>query len=92
MALKLDMEKAYDMMEWDFTELVMGKFGFAKTSIDLVMGCIRKPSFAVLVNGTPNAWFKSTVGSRQGDPLSPYLLIYSCRSPNEADQKRAGRR
>jgi len=54
MALKLNMERAYDMMRWEFIEAVMSKFGFAKKYVNLVMGCIREPSFAVLVNGTPS--------------------------------------
>ena len=36
MALKLDMERAYDEMRWAFIAAVMNKFGFAKKFIDLV--------------------------------------------------------
>jgi len=35
------MERAYDLMGWDFIKAVMGRFGFAPKFIDLVMGCIR---------------------------------------------------
>ena len=45
MTLKLNMERAYDMMRWEFIETVMSKFGFAKKYVNLVMGCIREPSF-----------------------------------------------
>jgi len=50
MALKLDMERAYDLMRWDFIGAVMTNFGFSKKFVDLVMDCIINPSFAILVN------------------------------------------
>jgi len=76
MVLKLNMEKAYDMMRWDFIEMAMSKFGFDMKFIDMVMGCISKPSFATLVNGTPTTWFESSLGLKQVDPLSPYLSFF----------------
>ena len=57
MAIKIDMESAFDMMRWDFIKIVMGKFGFAEEFIALIMGCICEPDFADLVNGTPTNCF-----------------------------------
>jgi hypothetical protein len=51
MAVKVDMSKAYDKIEWNFLEGVMEKMGFAWRWIDLTMMCVRIVSFGVIVNG-----------------------------------------
>ncbi|KAM5579239.1 hypothetical protein ABKV19_009163, partial [Rosa sericea] len=40
LALKLDLSKAYDRMEWIFLERVMIRFGFARSWISMVMQCV----------------------------------------------------
>ncbi|XP_038977290.1 uncharacterized protein LOC120107861 [Phoenix dactylifera] len=75
MGVKLDMERAYDRMRWDFVQQSLQEFGFPEAWIRWIMGCIRGPSFAILVNGTPSRYFVSSGGLRQGCPLSPLLFI-----------------
>ena len=75
MEIKLDMERAYDLMGWSFHEGVMAKFGFGANFVKLILACVRNPHFAVLINGSPTQWLKSTTSLRQGDPLSLYLFI-----------------
>ncbi|PRQ18871.1 putative RNA-directed DNA polymerase [Rosa chinensis] len=38
--LKLDMNKAYDRVEWDFLEAALLKFGFSRGWVNLIMSCV----------------------------------------------------
>lgn len=75
MAIKLDMSKAYNKVEWNFLDSIMLKLGFNEQWTKLVMHCITSTTYSVFFNWEPQAPFKLSRGIRQGEPISPYLFI-----------------
>jgi hypothetical protein len=71
MALKLDMAKAYDRIEWSFVQSTLMSMGFHIDLVNLIMRCISSVSYEILLNGQPRKRFFPERGLRQGDPLSP---------------------
>ena len=53
MAVKTDMRKAYDRLEWNFIALVLARLGFHQSLVRLIIQCISYVTYSFLVNGLP---------------------------------------
>jgi hypothetical protein len=75
MAINIDMEKAFDKMEWSFLFSILNKLGFHAKWINWIRLCISTSSFSILLNGSSFGHIKPARSLRQGDPLSPFHFI-----------------
>ncbi|KAK4384408.1 hypothetical protein Sango_3063800 [Sesamum angolense] len=70
-ALKVDLRKAYDTVEWDFLFATLRLFGFPVVFIRWIEECVTSAYYSVVVNGGAHGFFAGAQGLRQGDPMSP---------------------
>lgn len=75
-AMKIDMNKAYDRVNWLFLIKILKAYGFPDSWIQMIHQCISTVTYRILINGAASKPFQPSCGLRQGDPLSPYLFLF----------------
>ena len=71
---KVDFEKAYDKVNWNFLHNMMVKKGFGDKWCDWVLKTVKGGKVAIKTNDVVGPYFSTHKGVRQGDPFSPLLF------------------
>ena len=73
--MMVDFEKAFDSVAWSFIEKSLNKFNFGHDIKRWISTFYANINSRIFVNGQYSEWFDVRRGTRQGDLLSPYLLL-----------------
>ena len=74
-AIKVDLQKAFDSLNWDFILEILAVMHFPDQFIGWIKGCLTTSKFSISLNGRLVGYFNGARRVRQGDPLSPYLFV-----------------
>jgi len=74
-AMKIDISKAFDSVQWGFLLNTLRALDIPEQYIKWIQTCVTTASFSVQVNGELAGYFGSERGLRQGCSLSPYLFV-----------------
>ncbi|TYK29463.1 LINE-1 retrotransposable element ORF2 protein [Cucumis melo var. makuwa] len=73
--IKLDIEKAFDKLNWRFIDFVLMKKGYPIKWRRWIKACISSVQYSIIINGRPRGKIQPSRGIRQGDPISPFIFV-----------------
>lgn len=74
-AIKIDLHKAYDRINWQVLIQILDAYGFSEKFKLLVFRCLSSENLKLLLNGSYFGKIPMERGIKQGDPLSPFLFV-----------------
>ncbi|GAU13228.1 hypothetical protein TSUD_245980 [Trifolium subterraneum] len=74
-ALKVDIAKAFDTLNWNFLLKILKCFGFSSRFCNWIHFILLSARISISINGKQHGYFSCSRGVRQGDPLSPLLFF-----------------
>ncbi|KAA0039966.1 LINE-1 retrotransposable element ORF2 protein [Cucumis melo var. makuwa] len=92
--IKLDIEKAFDKLNWRFIDFMLMKKGYPFRWRKWIRACISSVQYSIIINGRPRGKIQPSRGIRQGDPISPFIFVlamdYISRLLNSVGEKIKG--
>lgn len=73
--MKIDMQKAYDSIEWQFLEDVLIGMQIPDRFIRWIMAFVKTVTYSININGVPSPEFKTKKGVRQGTLFLPIFFV-----------------
>ena len=71
----IDIEKAFDSVNYFFIISVLKRHGFRDDSTKWIKTLLKSQESCVLNDGKTTRYFKLEIGTRQSDPISAYLFF-----------------
>ncbi|KAA0055988.1 reverse transcriptase [Cucumis melo var. makuwa] len=73
--LKLDIEKSFDTINWEFIDFMLMKKNYPEKWRNWIKASVMSVQYSVFINDKPCGRIKPNRGIRQGDPISPFIFI-----------------
>lgn len=74
--MKMDLQKAFDTVEWSALEGILQEMNFPQKFIRWIMVCVTTVSYRFVVNGVPTDYLKARRGAAtRRTPVSPAFCV-----------------